>query len=207
MTDVESAGEVEVGLPSGVPFSAAPAEADFVAELSRKYTTEFAFQSSSDLQDLDRVVIFEMLIHRWGRWLSRRVDDNGNPIDEKTVREGIASTSSELRQLKKLLGIDKVARDKAKGEGSVPHYLANLVKRAEAFGVNRERQLGKALELANQLGSLVVLYRNCNEDERRNLHVSEADLIEWIETVFVPEFEAVDAHFRTHDQKFWVREL
>ena len=148
-----------------------------------------------------------MLIHRWGRWLSRRVDDAGIPIDEKTVGDRIASTSSELRQLKKLLGIDKVAREKAKGEGSVPHYLANLLERAKAFGVNRERQLDKSLELANQLASLVLLYRNCNADERRNLHVTEADLIEWIESFFVPEFEAVDAYFRSHAQKFWVRDL
>jgi hypothetical protein len=207
MADVEFADEVEVTLPSGGPFSAAPHEADFMSELSRKYTTEFAFQSSSDLQDLDRVVIFEMLVHRWGRWLSRRVDDAGVPIDEKTVGDRIGSTSNELRQLKKLLGIDKVAREKAKGEGSVPHYLANLLERAKAFGVTRERQLDKGLELANQLSSLVLLHRNCNVDERRSLHVTESDLIEWIETVFVPEFEAVDAHFREHDQKYWVRDL
>lgn len=207
MTDVGFVDEVEVSLPSGGPFSAPPDEAHFISELSRKYTTEFAFQSSSDLQDLDRVVIFEMLIHRWGRWLSRRVDDAGIQIDEKTVGDRISSTSSELRQLKKLLGIDKVAREKAKGEGSVPHYLANLLERAKAFGVNRERQLDKGLELANQLSSLVLLHRNCNADERRSLHVTEADLIEWIETVFVPEFEAIDTYFREHAQKLWVRDL
>lgn len=207
MTAVEFVDEVEVRLPSGGPFSLPPYEADFIAELSRKYTTEFAFQSSSDLQDLDRVVIFELLIHRWGRWLSRRIDDSGIKIDEKTVGDRIASTSHELRQLKKLLGIDKVAREKAKGEGSVPHYLANLLERAKAFGISREKQLDKGLELAQQLSSLVLLYRNCNDDERRSLHVTEADLIEWIETVFVPEFEAVDSHFREHDQKLWVREL
>jgi len=207
MVDVTFADEVTVILPSGAPFHAAPHEAEFVAELSRKYTTEFAFQSSSDLSDLDRVILFETLIHRWGRWLARRVDDTGLPIDERTVGERIGSTSSELRQLKKLLGIDKVAREKAKGEGSVPHYLANLLERAKAFGINRERQLDKALELANQLSSLVTLYRNCNDDERRNLHVTQADLIDWVETVFVPEFEAIDAHFRTHAQKFWVRDL
>lgn len=206
MTDVQF-DEVEVTLPSGGAFSASAHEAEFIAELSRRYTTEFAFQSSSDLSDLDRVVIFEALVRRWGRWLSRRVDDAGLPIDEKTVGDRIANTSSELRQLKKLLGIDKVAREKAKGEGSVPHYLANLLERAKAFGVNRERQLDKALELANQLSSLVVLYGNCNEDERRSLHVTQADLIEWIESVFIPEFEAIDAHFREHDQRFWVREL
>lgn len=207
MSDIGFAGEVEIALPSGLPFHAAPHEAEFIAGLSRRYTTEFAFQSSSDLQDLDRVVIFEMLVQRWGRWMSRRMDDDGVPIDEKTVGERIGSTSTELRQLKKLLGIDKVAREKAKGEGSVPHYLANLLERAKAFGVAREKQLDKGLELANQLSSLVLLHRNCNEDERRSLHVTQADLIEWIETVFVPEFEAVDAHFRTHDQKFWVRDL
>lgn len=207
MAAVEFVDEVEVSLPSGEPFLASPHEAEFIAGLSRKYTTEFAFVSSSDLQDLDRVVTLEMLVRRWSRWLSRRVDDAGIRIDEKTVGERLGATSTELRQLKKLLGIDKVAREKAKGEGSVPHYLANLLERAKAFGINRERQLDKGLELANQLSSLVMLHRNCNEDERRSLHVTEADLIEWIETVFVPEFEAIDSYFRAHDQKFWVRDL
>lgn len=207
MADVEVGDEIEVTLPSGAPFAASPQEATFIAELSEKYTTEFAFVSSSDLQDLDRVVIFEMLVARWGRWLSRRADDRDNPIDEKTIREGIGSTSTELRQLKKLLGIDKVARDKAKGEGSVPHYLANLMERAKAFGVHREHQLDKALELTHQLGALVLLYRNCNDDERRNLHVTQSDLIEWIEEVFLVEFETIDQYFRAHEQKFWVRDL
>jgi hypothetical protein len=207
MAEVQVVDEVEVTLPSGGTFSASVHEAEFISDLSRRYTTEFAFQSSSDLSDLDRVVIFEALVRRWGRWLSRRVDDTGLPIDEKTVGDRISNTSSELRQLKKLLGIDKVAREKAKGEGSVPHYIANLLERAKAFGVHRERQLDKALELANQLSSLVVLHRNCTEDERRSLHVTQGDLIEWIETVYIPEFEAIDAHFRANEQRFWVRDL
>jgi hypothetical protein len=113
--------------------------------------------------------------------------------------------STELRQLKKQLGLDKATRDKEKGDDSIPNYLQNLLIRAREFGVMREKQLDKALELFQQLRALVTLYQNCDEVERRELNVTVDDLMEWMTTIAFPEFEAVDAYFREHQQRLWIR--
>lgn len=192
-----------VTLPSGSEFEVDDdVTADFMEQLVAKYGAEFSFKSSSDLQDLDRVVMMEALVQRWAQDLMLADPQT----DVKEIHKQMRELSGELRQLKKLLGIDKTTRDRARGEGSVPHFLASLLQRASAFGVMRSAQCAKAIELAMQLITLTTLYKNCDPDERRMLNIEEKDLIEWITDTFTPEFQAIDEHFRTTQQTTWIRD-
>lgn len=159
----------------------------------------------SDLQDVDRMVIMECLVHRWSLWLSREKDYFGDAIDAKALRSTVNDYSTEVRQIKRGLGIDRVARDKQKGDDSVNEYLAQLRIRAQEFGVMREQQLNKALELFNQLKMLVTLHDNADEIERREMRCSSDDVFEWLRTVAFPEFDEIDGYFRENKQRFWVK--
>lgn len=200
---------VTVELPSGAPFQVlGPDEADWIDRVSAAYQEEFKFSNISDVQDLDRIIAMELQVYRWGLWISLGERYDGSPIINSTdLQKQIKEFSGEIRQNKKTLGMDAVSRDKARGEGSVPHYLENLREKAKLFGIHREHQLDRALELANQLITIVTVYRNAiNDEERRLIHHTRDDIINWITEVFVPEYQAIDEYFRTHIQRYWVQD-
>lgn len=198
---------VPVTLPSGARHAVFKREASYLEERVVRYQNDLAFTNVADLQTLDAIVVYETLLWRWGQWLSRQVDYWGEAIDEKELTRQSKDTSQEIRQLKKNLGIDKVTRDKVKGEDSIANYIENLKIRAKQFGINRERMLDKGLELGQELIAKITLHDNCTEDERRELNITTEHLVSWIRDVYVPEFEKVDAHFRENKQKMWIREM
>ncbi len=194
-------------LPSGTSIQVLNEdEVSFLEELCRLYTEQFAFTSISDIVDLDRLVQLELQTHRWGQWLMARTDYDGHIISESTISDQQKKTSVEIRQLKKLLGIDRTTREKAKGDGSVHQYIANLLVRAKEFDVHRDHQRDRALELANELIGMCTAHKNMTPEERRELHYTAEDLIEWVLTIFVPEFGELDEEFRTR-QSTWIRTL
>lgn len=199
---------IPVLLPSGAEFLVmTEGERDYITERVLQYGEQLHLTNVSDLAQLDLMIELEMLCHRWAQWLSRQKDYWDDDIDENQLRRSLNDYSSEIRQLKKALGVDKVSRDKARGEESVAHFLQMLLIRAEEFGINRETMLDVALTLAMQLTSLVVLHDNCTIDEQREQHITDEDLIDWVRTVFIPEFHAVDDHFRVNQQRYWIRSM
>lgn len=194
-----------VDLPSGAPFKVlTSSEVEYVNDRVRKYSDEFRWTNVSDIQDVDRVIIMELLTYRYGQWLAKQKDYFDQGIDEQALRRSLNDTSSELRLIKKQLGMDKPSRDKERGDDSVPAYLEQLRRRAQEFGINREKMLDKGLELSQQLIAMWQLHVNCDEQERLENRCTAEDVIEWIGTTFKPEFEAVDAHFRENVQKYWI---
>ena len=206
---VTEADLIEVELPSGNPFEVlTDEEADYVERLVTEYTSAFEFTNISDIQDLDRIIFLELHVYRWSRWSSRTINYAGEKVDQVDLQRRVKDFSGELRQLKRNMGVDAVTRDKAKGEGSIPHFIATLRTRARIFGVHRETQLDRALELTNQLIGLVTVWKNCIDDEeRRQLHHTTEDVIGWLLEVYMPEYQEIDAHFRAHNQAYWVRDL
>lgn len=197
----------KVTLPSGAPFEALnDEESEYFRGQAAKYVEQFALVSVADLADLDLVLMLEFQIYRVNRWLSRRADYEGKAIDETKLRAQMTEMSRELRGVKKQLGIDKPTRDKTSGQGSPAQRIASVMARAKAFGIHRENQLDKALELSFQVIALVTYHRNANPEERRTRHIEADDVIEWLWTVYKPGFEEVDAYFREHVQRFWIRD-
>lgn len=195
-----------VMLPSGGLFQVYDREVGYFQERVKKYLTDNHFTNVSDLATLDQVLMGELLVWRWQNWVSQQKDYWGDPVDESGMAKTIKDMSSELRQLKNSLGMDKVTRDRQRGEESVAAYIKNLKIRAREFGVNREKMCGKSIELFQQLKAEITLYDNCTEDERRELGITTDELLDKIRKVLIPEFDAVDKYFREHQQKTWVRE-
>lgn len=182
------------------------AEQRFMENRIELYGEHNQLTNISDIAELDRMLVFELMVHRNGTWLGTGFDYDAEPINTKAVQEQLGSFSTEIRLIKKNLGLDRPARERAKGEGSLSHYWEQLQERAKAFGINRDNMLNKGIELSMELISLIELHDNCaDEAEREKLHCRIPEIIDWVRTVYMPEFQAVDAHFRQTDQRFWVR--
>lgn len=198
-----------VSLPSGASFKVHYKEEDYFRDRVAKYLSDNQFGNVSDLQDLDRVMIGEMLIYRWGQWIMQGKDYWGQPIVDQDLQKGIKELSGELRQVKSALSLDKVSRDRQRGEDSVSAYLANLRLRARHFGFKRNEEFDKSLEILHKLFSLITLHDNCTDDERRERKVELVHIAAWLRDVAKPEFDEIDRKFRQDGemaQKTWVVE-
>lgn len=198
----------EVQLPSEAPFFVHEKEEKYFKERVTRYLEDNSFSNVSDLQDMDRVMIGEMLIYRWGQWLMQGKDYWGVPIIDIDLQKQIKELSAELRQVKATLSLDKVSRDRQRGEDSVNAYLGHLRTRAMHFGFKRNEELQKALEILHKTFSLITLYDNCNETERRERKVELEHIIQWLRDTARPEFNEIDRKFRQDGpdaQKLWIQ--
>jgi hypothetical protein len=199
---------IPVGLPSGAEFLVMTQdEHDYVTDRVQRYSEQLHLTNVSDLAQLDLMIEMELLTHRWALWMSRQKDYWDEDINEVLLSRSLNDYAGQIRQLKKALGIDKVTRDRQRGEESVAHFLQMLLIRAKEFGINREQMLDMALTLSMQLTSLLTLHDNCTEEERREQHVTAEDLLDWLRTVFIPEFMSIDDHFRLNQQRYWIRSM
>lgn len=198
---------VPVKLPSGGQFYVYGREKRYFDDRVKRYLTDNLFTNVADLQDLDRIIVNELLAWRWGLWLTQQKDYWDDPVDEKDLARQLKDIDGQLKNLKTGLGIDKVTRDKVKGEDSVSRYIDNLKFRAKEFGVTREAQLGAALELFHELIGKVTLYENCDAEERREQKAELVDIYAWLKEEAFPKFLDIDEHFRQNSQKFWIQEM
>lgn len=197
-------GLAPVMLPSGSKFFVHTGEISYFNDRVKRYQSDNHFTNMSDLQDLDRLIVTELLVWRWGMWVSQKRDYWGEAVDENAWQKAIKDHSAEIRMLKKSLGLDKETRDKQRGEGSFENYMQSLRERAKEFGYMRNEQSAKIQELFQQLKELVVLHNNCDPQERAEQHITTDDLLDWIINTAIPEFDAIDEKFRATSQKYWI---
>lgn len=184
-------------------------EQKFYQQAQKKYISENRFDAASDLRALDRLIFFETLMHRWQNFVASGKDYDGllAPQQEETLRKSIKETTPLISQIQVDLGLTKSQREKDQHE-SVGAYVIKLQQAAKAHGVRREKQLSKALDLINQLFAMVGSYQRSTPDERVKLGFEKPeDILEWVEQFMRPEYDAVDKHFREHEQKFFVGTL
>jgi hypothetical protein len=203
--DVGVEDGIPVGLPSGATFYVLTRdEADYLGERVTRYLDDNHFVNVSDFQDIDKMVTFELFIHRWSLWLSKGRDYYNEDINQKQLADTIASYSHELRQLKKNLGIDKPARDRQHGDDSVPAYLDSLRQRAREFGYHRNAQFAKIIESFQRINAMLTYHDNCNDIERLERQCTIDDVVDVVRAE-ISAFEALDEKFRTEVQTIWIR--
>lgn len=196
-------GMVPVALPSGGLFKVHDSEFQYFKSRADKYLSDNDFHNVSDFQDVDRLLILELLCHRWGLWISTQRDYWNDPVDENTLQKSLKDHSTEVRQLKKSLGLDRETREKLRGEDSVENYLARLRQRALHFGYMRNKQAASAIEMLMELRSIVTLHDNCDERERIEQGCTIDQIMIWFREQFA-EFDQIDADFRK-EQATWIR--
>lgn len=207
MTDFyDDDASIAVAAPSGaVLYVLTEGEKDYFEDIAIRYQTDNQFVNISDVQDLDRILMMELLCFRWSSWMTNEEDYDGMAVDPIVLNKSIKDWSGEIRLTKKALGIDKAAREKESGD-SVQARWETLKIRAKKFGYMRNEQANKAIELFQDLQALMTLYHNCNDEERKEQHVAVPDIIEWIDEFAIPEFNEIDSAFRKTEQTYWIRD-
>jgi hypothetical protein len=173
---------------------------------SAKYQQEFAFTNVSDLADLDQLLFLETQMYRFSRWLGTGKDYDGIDVDINATRRALKETADLVGKVKSGLGMTKSQRDKE--TESVSSYIVTLKQRAKEFGVHREKQLGRSLELINELFSIVGSFDRADQIEREKLgYPDEQAILDWIRTYMRPKYDEVDAYFRQHQQRNWLKDI
>ncbi len=205
-TDQEEDALVVVEGSSGSRFHLLNMEEGRWFDLSmERYQEQYHFENIADLQDLDRLLGLELLSYRYANWLLREADYDGNPFDDKAIREHKDKLDKEIRGIKQHMGIGRKARVESESQ-SVADYLQDLLGRAGEFGMHRDAQNAKILDLFMELKKLIGLYERTDEEERNELDVDLPDIFKWIKEVAIPEFDALDDHFR-ENQRMWIKDI
>ncbi len=196
---------IEVTLPSGAAFYVLTQdEADYLSERVTRYLADNAFINVSDFQDIDKMVVFEMFVHRWSLWVSKGRDYYDEEVNTKQLAELVNAYSTELRQLKRNLGMDKPARDRSRGDGSVASYLDALPQRALQFGYMRNEQFAHIQETFNRLAGMLQFFDNCTPEERAEFACTADDMFEVLRQE-IEAYNQIDEEFRTNVQTMWIR--
>lgn len=170
-----------------------------------QYLDHNHFTNVSDLEDLSRLLTLEIMVYRWTTHLTQGFDYLAARINETELKNAIKEYSTEIRQLKGSLGIDRAQRERDKGE-TVGDYVATLLKRAKEFGVSRDQQYSKAVTYIWELISMVKTHDRCDEQERRELDLNPETIVGWVRDKLIPEWEALNASFR-QQQRIWIQDL
>lgn len=180
-------------------------EADWYEDRCNRYRADNHFPNISDLQDLDRLLMLEVLSYRWGLWMAQGFDYIYTRIDEGQLKNNIKEYSVEIRLLKQNLGIDKSTRDKEKGE-SLSDYVANLLHRAKEFGYHRNQQYEITVTKFYELRSMIMTYDRCDEEERNLLDLTPDTIFEWIRTNIIQPFDEHSDAFKAN-QSIWIKDM
>lgn len=185
------------------------AEQTYYNDARNNYLSENQYTVSTDQRDLDRLLLFEVQQFAAQTQMATGYSFSGEMLsgpEKADLRRLVKETTPLISQIQNDLGLTRAKRDAAKE--SVGGYIQNLQQRAKEFGVMREKQLGRALELMNQTLATAGAWKRSSPKEREKLGFdSPEDVIDYILEVVGPQFAEVDEHFRTHAQKFWIRTL
>jgi len=183
-------------------------EAEWFEETRDAYESELKFTERTDLVDLDRLLVLELMIFRWTQWIASGTDYDGDMADEKKLTGDIKLYSDQLNKVKESMGLNKKSRDAMASEGNFAAWLSDVKSRAKIFGIHRVKQLTKALALMNELSTVVGAFDRSDEEERRKLGFEdEKAIVAWVRETMLPEYHAIDAYFREHEQRYWVRDM
>jgi hypothetical protein len=202
--------DFQVQTPSGATLPVlTQSEVDYYEDRASRYLRDHKFTSVTDLQDLDRVLSTELLLHRYDIWLALGADYFGQAVAERDLLRYMKELSATLQATKKSMGLDKATRDKDVGADFVS-WLDDVKRRAKAFGIMRNKQFETALVLFHELMGKVQLYENCDAVERQELGLSPDELVQWMQRDLFPRFNAIDEHFRQSGpeaQQMWIGDM
>jgi hypothetical protein len=203
--EIQAGGGIPVALPSGATyFVITDEEQRYLTERIQRYLSDNHFVNVSDVQDIDKMIVFELLIHRWTLWISRGRDYFDEDISVKQYAEMVKEYSTEVRQLKKALGVDKSTRDRTRGDDSIASLWENLRRRAAEFGYKRNEEYVQAITSFQRLKAMVTFHDKCDDVERKENACEIADVMEVLRDE-IRKFDEIDERFKFEKQTLWVR--
>jgi hypothetical protein len=185
-------------------------ERSFYEGLRDRYIEAYIFTDPSDIADLDRILSMELTCYRLQRQLGQGHDQHGIPLgtrDISALNRTLRDSAALLGKAKDDLGMSKVAREGGDAEDPAV-YLADLRRRALAFGLHRNKQVNQAIAELKEIFSVVGTYNRSNEAERaQTRYRTPEDILEWITGEVRERFEEMDRHFRENEQQIWIGKI
>jgi hypothetical protein len=170
------------------------------------YTDGVVYELRTDIEDLERLLFMELMVYRWGLWLMQGQDYDGMVLkDENQTRRWVQDFAKQIDLVKDNLKLNKKAREGDKGE-SFDVRWRKLASHAREFGVMREKQLGRALEIMQSVFAAVATFDRSDEEERKKISMPDESAVLDIVRELRPYYDEVDEHFREHSQRFWIRD-
>lgn len=194
-----------VGLPSGATYSVlTDGEEHYLRDKIERYLSDNHFVNVSDMLDIDRMIVFELLIHRWTLWISRGRDYYDEDVNTKQLADMVKDYSTEVRQLKRSLGVDKASRERTRGDDSVAALWENLKRRAGEFGYMRNEQFTQVITSFQRIKAMVTFHDKCDEVERKENACTVEDVVDVLREE-IAKFDRIDEKFRFGKQALWIR--
>jgi len=176
-------------------------------ESFKEYTTNISFTERSDQEDLERILFMELMNYRWQRWLLSGRDYDGNLVDsrEGELRRWINDYNTAITKIKESLKLDRKGREGDKS-ATFEERWRKLAEHAREMGVHREHQLDRALEIMQGYCGSVRTFDRSDQEERNKLGIPDEKALVQLWRDAMPTFDESDEYFRTHQQKYWVRQ-
>lgn len=188
-------------------------EKDYYEQARTKYLSEYTFTHANDLRMVDRLLMLEVQCQRYQWYTLAGIDYEANILttkEESEYRRAIKEIQAQIQALQKELGVTKAEREAATQVDSVGTYITELLQRAKDFGVMREQQLDRGIELVQELFAMAGAYKRSNENERRKIGLENPEtIIDWIVEVMEPAYGEIDHHFKNREdgQRYWIRRV
>jgi hypothetical protein len=196
---------IPVELPSGATYyTITHAEAEYLRDRIERYMADNHFINVSDIQEIDRLITLETLVHRWTMWISKGRNYYDEDINVKQHSDMVQDASREIRQMKKAIGLDKPSRDKVRGDDSIAAYWDHLLRRAREFGYMRNEQVEQVITSFQRIKALIQFYDNTDEIERKENACELDDIFEVLREE-IKTFDQIDEAFRHKKQTLWIR--
>lgn len=203
--EIQADAGIPVRLPSGATYYVRTDEEErYLRERIVSYLSDNHFINVSDIQDIDKMITFELLIYRWTLWISQGRDYYDEDINVQKFADMAHSYSTEVRQLKKALGVDKSTRDRTRGDDSLASLWANLQRRAAEFGYKRNEEYVQVITSFQRLKAMLTFHDKCDALERKENACEEKDVLEVLRDE-IAKFDAIDEKFKFEKQTLWVR--
>lgn len=203
--EIQAGAGIPVNLPSGaIHYVLTDEEERYLRDRITRYLSDNHFVNVSDVQDIDKMIVFELLIHRWSLWLSKGRNYYDEDINIKQYSEMTHSYSTEVRQLKKALGVDKTTRDRTRGDDSLASLWSNLQRRAAEFGYKRNEEFVQTITSFQRLKAILTFHDNADEIERKENACEMTDVIEILREE-IRKFDEIDEKFKFEKQTLWIR--
>lgn len=196
---------IPVELPSGATYyTITHAEAEYLRDRIERYMSDNHFINVSDIQEIDRLITLETLVHRWTMWMSKGRNYYDEDINIKQHSDMVQDASREIRQMKKAIGLDKPSRDKVRGDDSIGALWDHLLRRAREFGYMRNEQYVQVITSFQRIKALIQFMDNCDELERKENACEPQDVFEVLREE-IKTFDQIDEAFRHTKQTLWIR--
>lgn len=182
-------------------------EVDRWTVLETAYRDQYDLRKINDLTNLGTLLVQHVNLYRaqqaitgrvpelddeelpTGRYLSRML----KPAELRAHQDVINTTSKEIREIEKTMGIDKASRDKA-GDESLKSWLTGMKARAHRYGLHVSKRVTAYETFAMELRWRLRLNEVGDAEDKQYESAGDTDIIKWCREQLA-ELEEVDRKF------------